>query len=555
MRIPLAAPLTLFLLGGLLGLPASYDPSLSAPWLLWLAAGALLYVGLCWLAGVAGRPVLAATLPTLAAAGGALLIIAQYRHLDFDPKFAPLARLGVWLSAHTPALLLPHIDANAAAAFLAGALPLALGLALDTRGPARAAWLGCAGLVGLVVLLTASRGAWAALAVVGLLAGLAWAALHLPLRRAGLLVLVAALGGAVLGWLLLARYPGAAGALGLRAADRLTVYRNDLFLALDLPFSGIGPGATFGEVYSRLQLLIQVPFIGYAHNVFLGAWLAQGLLGLLGLLGLVLGGLARIAPRLRAGAGPLAWGAALGAATPLLHGLTDAPQYDTAWTALLMAFALLAVAVQEPRTGHITAETQRTLSIHQNESLHPRCLCGAFCNSTFKTHNSTRSVLLVLVALALLARPVGAVACANAAALLRTHALLRPDLGAPARAALREQGVVWAEHGLWLDAGSAAALKQRGMLAFDAQEFGGAAGLLASAFAQRPADQSLRKALGYALLWTGRVDEAAELLAGLTYADEVREELTVWPVAWRERGREDLARLAEELGQALDARR
>ncbi len=545
MRIPLAAPLTLFLLGGLLGLPASYDPSLSAPWLLWLAAGALLYVGLAWLAGAAARPALAAALPALAAGGGAGLIIAQYRHLGFDPKFAAVARLGVWLSAPAPALPLPHIDANAAAAFLAGALPLALGLALDARGPARAGWLSCAGLIGLAVLLTASRGAWAALAAVGLLAALGWAALHLPRRRAVPLGLFAALAATGLGGLLLASQPGAAGALALRAADRLAVYRNDLFLALDLPFSGIGPGATFGEVYSRLQLLIQVPFIGYAHNVFLGAWLAQGLLGLLGLLGLALGGLARIARRLRAGAGSLAWGAALGAATPLLHGLTDAPQYDTAWTALLMAFALLAVAVQEPRTGHITAETQRTQNVKDSASLRPLRLCGAFGNSKLKTQNSKLPVLILLVALALLARPVGAVACANAAALLRTHALLRSGLDGPGQAALRARAAVWAERGVWLDAGSAAALKQRGMLAFDAQEFEGAARLLAPAFAQRPADQSLRKALGYALLWTGRVGEAAQLLAGLTYADEVREELTVWPVAWRERGREDLARLAE----------
>ena len=36
-KIPLAGPLTIFLLGGLVGLLAAYDAALSAPWLLWLA--------------------------------------------------------------------------------------------------------------------------------------------------------------------------------------------------------------------------------------------------------------------------------------------------------------------------------------------------------------------------------------------------------------------------------------------------------------------------------------------------------------------------------------
>ncbi|GAB4217107.1 MAG: hypothetical protein OHK0022_59020 [Roseiflexaceae bacterium] len=585
MRIPLAAPLALFLLGGLLGLPVSYDPLLSAPWLLWLATGALLYIALIWLVGASGRPELAAGLAVLAATGGALLIIGQYRHLGFDAKFGMVTRIGTWLSAPVPALPLPHIDPNAAAAFLVGGVPLALGLALAARGPARLGWLGGAALVGLAVLLTASRGAWAALAAVALLGALGWAVLHLPPRRVALLALLGALLIPLALWLLLARTPTVAGALALRAADRLTVYRNDLFLALDLPFSGIGPGAAFGEVYSRLQLLIQVPFIGYAHNLLLGAWLAQGLLGLLGLLWLVLGAAARITARLRTEGGPLAWGAALAAATPLLHGLTDAPQYDTAWTALLMGFALLAVAVAEPRTKnqeprtaeHGNAKTQSGKDAKQQTdpcvfaslTRFQRALQfggkkgGVGASPHIPPYppwrrNETLSLRLcisLLVLAVLLARPVGAAGCANAAALLRTQALLRPGLDEQARAGLRAEALVWAERGLWLDAGSTAALKQRGMLAFDAQQFGRAAELLALAFAQRPADQSLRKALGYALLWNGRVDQAADLLSGLTYAGEVREELTVWPVAWRERGREDLARLAEQLGQTLDARR
>ncbi len=174
-HIPLAGSMTIFLLGGLAGLAASYDAALSARWLLWLTAGAALYIAIVTLARTPKRLIVAAALPVLAAAAGGLLLAAQYRHLGFDRKFGVVARLGELLSAPFPIIVTTHIDANAAAGFLEGALPLAIGLMLATGGWRRVAWASSALLIALGVLLTASRGSWVALAVGALLGGLALA--------------------------------------------------------------------------------------------------------------------------------------------------------------------------------------------------------------------------------------------------------------------------------------------------------------------------------------------------------------------------------------------
>ncbi|MBC8075761.1 MAG: hypothetical protein H7Y32_06765 [Chloroflexales bacterium] len=99
------------------------------------------------------------------------------------------------------------------------------------------------------------------------------------------------------------------------------------------------------------------------------------------------------------------------------------------------------------------------------------------------------------------------------------------------------------------------ALKRRGLLALDDADFATAVMALERALRATPADQSLRKALGYAYIWNGRAPDGVALLATLDRSAEVRAELDVWPYAWNERGRDDLAERARQAASLLQALR
>jgi O-antigen ligase len=532
-------PIALFLLGGALGLAVAYDPRLTLPWLAALFAGAAIYGTVVLLGREPRRVLWCAGVLALSAAAFALLLGAQYRHLGFDAKFGPVARLGGLLSRPFPRLVAARIDANAAAAFLEVALPLAIGLALSARGWRRGAWSAAAAFIALGVLLTASRGAWAALAVAAALGVLAATAGHgrLPAfagRRFALALglLAAALLGAAL---LLLRPTPLQRVLDSaidRAGDRLTLYRNSFLLALDFPFTGIGGGATFGEVYSRFQLLIQVPFVGYAHNLLLGIWLAQGLLGLLGFAALLLASGRLVARGLRRPDGPLPalrWSAAVGCAVALLHGLTDAPQYDTAWPAMLMIWGCFGVAVAAARLAD-----DRPLTWLRPRRGQAVLFAGA-----------------ALVAMALAGPALLALACANAAAVLQARAQLAPGLTDTERAALRHDARWWAGRGHQIEPASAVVLAREGHLAALEGDFAQAEHDLVAALAALPADQSIAKQLGYTCIWRGDIERGVALLQALDRRSEIRQELDVWPVAWRERGRGDLAVRAEQAARLL----
>jgi hypothetical protein len=324
-----------------------------------------------------------------------------------------------------------------------------------------------------------------------------------------------------------------------RAADRLALYRNSFFLALDFPLTGIGPGDTFGMLYSQFQLLIPSFYLGYAHNLFLSIWLAQGLLGLLGFGGLLLAS-ARLVwrglVRSRGGAAaPVGWGATLGCTAMLLHGLTDAPQYGDSGYALLMCLALFGVLVAAARLADA------------------RPLVWARLGPL----GAGLAVALAVAFAAVLARPLLSLASANVAAIYEARSLLGPDLPNDQRGRLHQAEIDWSDRGLRYGDGSRAALKKRGMLALalSDRDFSTAIRMLEPALSRSPADQSIRKALGYAYIWDGRVAEGVALLEAIDRAGEIRGELQVWPVAWQERGRPDLAAQARLAAALLAAPR
>ncbi len=540
-RIPFVRPLMLFVVGGVLGTFVSYDPVVSLAWLFPMIMGVIVYLGI--VAVLRHRLMIVAMVLACWSIGYSVLLATQYRHLGFDEKLGLAAWLGRLLSAPFPDMTPVFIDANAAGSFLAPAIPLIVGLAWTARGAYRAAWGVAAAAVAFGLLLTSSRGAFVALAAASLL----WRLVRIQVDahrsgaclprfdRRNTIVAGATLAGVIAGILLLVRHPLAQDAFAsalLRAEDRLAVYRNSLFLALDFPFSGIGPGAVFGQMYSRFQLLIIPTSIGYAHNLFLGVWLAQGIAGLIGFLWLLMASLRRIASALHAQP-PLMQGATIGCVVLLLHGLTDAPQYDTSWATMILAFALFgiaATAVWRP----IDAPLQT--ADHTPQRYARRSLAIAVTG---------------IVALTMSASHLAAAGAGNVSAWFQARAMLTEGLAQEERTTLMHESVVWVNHGLRMAPDSPLIQKRLGMLALDRGDYPRAINALERAQSLLADDQAVGKALGMAYVWNGDPDHGAEILAHLDYADEVREELGVWVYAWQERGRDDLAAYAQRAAQAM----
>lgn len=539
--IPFLRPLMLFVGGGVLGTLVAYDPALSLAWLAPMLLGATLYLVI--VTALRHRLAIVATVLAFWGIGYSVMLATQYRHLGFSEKLGLAAWLGRLISAPFPAITPVLIDANAAASFLAPALPLIVGLAWTARGACRAAWGVTAAAVAVGLLLTSSRGAFVALAVASLLWLLvrvqAYAhrsGARLPrFDRRSAIMAGAAVVGVIIGAAVLIRHPLAQDALAsamLRAEDRLGIYRNSLFLAFDFPFSGIGPGAVFGQMYSRFQLLIIPTYIGYAHNLFLGVWLAQGIVGLIGFLWLLIASLRRIAPALHAQS-PLMQSAAIGCTVLLLHGLTDAPQYDTSWATMILAFSLLGAAAAAPHPSE--RSTRAVEPAPQRRTIH------------------ARAVAVGILALTLSAPHLAAAGAVNYAAWLQSRAMLAEGLTQEERVALMHKSVVWVNYGLWIAPDSPLLQKRLGMLALDLGDYPHAINALERARTLLAADQATCKALGMAYVWNGEPERGAEILAHLNHADEVREELGIWVYAWQDRGRNDLAAYAQRAAQAMAA--
>jgi len=545
--IPFLAPMALFTASGALGLGVAYDLRLSLPWFVSLVLGVALYAGVA--CAPRRRLATVTALMALWCTGYGLLLMVQYRHLGFGTKLGLAARLGQLTSAPFPDVTPLYIDPNAAASFIAPGLPLIIGLALVDRGLRRRVWIAAAVIVSFGVLLTVSRGAFMALAMAGVLWGLVRWQEHAMRRdatgpmpgRHQWMGAVAICSLVALGILAIAGDPRIQRALDsalFRAEDRLALYRNSLFLAFEFPFSGIGPGGVFGQMYSRFQLLIVPTFLGYAHNLFLGIWLAQGLLGLASFAWLLVAAIRRIAPTLRT-RDRQQQGAAIACCVILFHGITDAPQYDTSWPTMILAFGLLAI-IAAPAAMPLVAGDQPSRS-------------ADVATRARRGRMGRRLALAALVTGLVAFTPhLAAAGAANYAAILHARAMLAPGLSQDERAVLMAESITWINYGLHLAPGSPLVQKRLGMLALGQGDYPRAIAALERARVVLGADQATRKALGLAYVWNGQPLHGARLLAQLDNGAEIREELETWPYTWEERGRSDLAAYARQAAQALD---
>lgn len=528
---PLTGPLLLLAAAAGLSMWASYDPLLSLPVLLTLLGSVSLFFAL---ANASVSPVRVAQGLAALAVLVALYFTSQYGHFAYRDETGPLAGLARLFGAFMPNLVffVPH--PNAVAGFLAGIFFVGPVFARQAQGRNRWLWVLAVLLLVCGLLLTGSRGAWVGLAV----AAAIWGVLQVPRGRPRVVLAgLAAVTGLVIAWTL---FQAAAvvdlpflGAIRPAAAGRLSLYRNSAYLLGDYLFTGIGPGDVFAMVYSRYQLLIPVPFLTYAHNLYLAAGLAFGLPGLAAL-GWLVAGFYRFvwqveSTGLDSRARPVFRAAWLGVTATLVHGLTDAPQLAApAWT-MPSLFALLALSVMLGR---------------------PAANNGVAGHSSWWWAAAVVAAVLVGVPV-MFWKPALAAWHANLGALAQTRADLSPGLSDAEREALAQKAIARFERALQLNPSQPAANRRFGLMALERQVFDVAGQYLGRAYRQEPGNQATLKGLGYAYLWTGRLDDAEALLRRRDDRSEVIEELGTWSWWWGTQNRPDLSAYALEMSRRL----
>jgi O-antigen ligase len=411
------------------------------------------------------------------------------------------------------------------------------------------------GLILLFLLSSGSRGAVVALilalGVVGALAvtgGWRWMAVirtRLPLIAVGVLAaanlaLIYAAGP----------FSSSINALDVGGADmgRLSIWRETWYLIGEAPWTGFGL-ASFEGVFSHYARLIQVPLFTYAHQLYLGVWVQQGLFGVAGL-GVLLGG----ALGVRATEGPGAratndpedrfvgpsgsrvggrsdchWLAMASLASTLslaLHGLVDDSVYGNGGQPFLFVWAGMAAALQARRPS---------VSRSVRPSVPPPVRFAALAAGL---------VLLLMFGRSLLA---SAWVNAGAVTVARGELADWPRLQAAPEAVLAAAQADF-EQGLAIDPGDRAGHFRLGLILMERGAYADAARHLTLAYDSASDSRATRKALGLALTWSGDIARAVELLTPLP---EARTELEAYAFYWQSTGQSTLSQHASHVADRL----
>jgi O-antigen ligase len=444
-----------------------------------------------------------------------LYLVTQYRHLGYASKVDVIAVVGNALSRWFPRVAGWAPMPNSLATVLEGALPLAVVLAADQSSRWKRALAAVpAFLIGCGLVLTASRGAWLAVAA-GVVIAVGVSASP-RLRRSLAVVCLLAVGGTALVLVTSSELPHWAS-----RPDRLDVYANSLAILGEFPFTGIGLGDQFGGVLSRNVLMIQVPFLTYSHNLYLDIWLEQGLPGLSTWIGLVAALVVAVISGERMRLGGRFRGAWCGILVVLVHGLTDARQSVEPWT--WAPFFILVGLVCAQLSSAAAMLSSRTALAPLGAALLSVAVVGTWC------------------------APLSAAWQSNLGAVEEARARLGVQDAAQTQA-MMASSLSHFHQSLARDPANAVARRRLGVLATEAGAFGAAVEHLGVAWRQDRSDAT-RKAYGLALTWHGDRAPAIMLLGPLK---GMPEELRTW-AEWREqRGEWVLAEHARAVAAGLD---
>jgi O-antigen ligase len=518
----------LFLVSAFLGIFFAHDLSLTGVILVYLTTGFILYLLISRVGKNEKAWVIIAWVTVSACFLIALYYFTQYGRLENAEKLRAFSKLGTLLDRIFPKMDFFAIHYNTMATFLEGPLFLSIGLALNSRRPAGRiiGWL-MSGFMVVVLFLTVSRGAW--LAVVA--AAFIWLSLYWKPAR---FVLAAGAGGLLLLMIVilikgdifvLNQIPVINRTLAplFVRPDRFSVYRDAIYLLQDYLITGGGIGGQFAMLQARYTLVIQVPFMSYAHQLFLEMWLEQGLIGIFAFLCLI-ASIYLSSSRYR-GTRPdwlfdSTW---IGLTAIFLHGLTDARPYVDRWLWLII-FILLAL--------------HKSFLLRRNPRPTPQWVKPL-----------PYAIPLVFVLAVLLScGSIHSTWESNLGAVQQARGELHPGLSDAERESFLQQSIVHYQRAIDLNGKNRTAQQRLGQILVNKNQFNEGIGYLEAAYQIDPENRTTQKELGYTYAWLGRIDQSIAMLASITEAKQEMETYSWW---WSTQGRQDLSTYAKQVADGL----
>jgi O-antigen ligase len=533
--------LGLFMLSATMGLVTAYDPASALRKYYVLAASCLLFLAVSSLPKRSGILLINGSIAIGVLLSVYFILSGDWQRWPAD--FELIDRIASRWQAFRPDLSLPPIHPNFVGGALAMLLPIPLfnlvGLVIR-REVTRAVPLSLAGLLmAATLILTSSRGAWAALAA-GLIVVCAVLLLRRPAGRPWpwprIAVLALLVGGVAS---LAGRSLPAVLSSGVAETNRFTLFANSFQLVRDFAFTG-GGLSSFPGLYSRYVLVIPDLFLEYSHNLYLDLLIEQGLLGLLAVSMLFLLSLLRILRFTWQGreTGEAKWlglGLLAGSLVILLHGFIDDPLYGKSGSPLLFLIPaevnFLTAAITQPA-----------------DKRHDRL--------PFSARKWAVGAAFLLLGMVLMSgNAISSSFLANIGAVRMAKVELR---GWPDGFRWGEQVQVAASavpelvRALALDPEQATASYRLGLIDLAAGEYDAAVDRLLVAHDRRPSHRGVTKTLGYAELWRGDIGAGVQLLRTIP---ESTQELGVYEWWWGEQGQLELADRASIALDELEAGR
>jgi hypothetical protein len=536
------APFILFVLSAGVGVWAAYDLSLAWPQFGLVLSVIGLYGALSHQPGLDALYVTCSVLGVIAT-GFALAFLVGNDWIQHSAKAGLATQIGLTsLLDRTVATYLPNIpkhsiNTNDAGGILGAFLPIFIPLVvlpLRREAASKLHWAVrlflvvlaalCGGVVLFACIASDSRGAWAG--VIGALGlGAVWRFLgwctHGAAKTAqqawrirllvmlAFIVLSAAFAVLAAYILINARMPGSTTLLG-----RLALLENSRQLARDYALLGAGLG-TFEAQFSIYALLIHVGYVRYSHNIFMDLLIEQGLLGLGSYLWLVAVCVWQGIRLQRRATAPVTWflqGALMSLGVGLIHGLVDNVQYPMRGLLFVVIPAGIVMAcsrfVPEP-----------VVALHRSSLVEGR-----------RGARAARA-LMVAIPLVVVSMTWWRPAAASFHASLGAVEQARIELGTYDETRFEEQmmdqvrqavdldrAIAHFQRAIELDAGQITARQRLASIALARGAYGEALMHMEVVWAAAHYDDTTRMLLGDALVATGHVKRAADVVRGLRWA-------------------------------------
>jgi len=519
-QTPFDFPLILLFFGAIGGLAIAVDKSLAWPSFFAIFSGFAWYF---FLSRADLKLTILIIVSWLLMGSGVLLsgyFIIEYRSLGNALKLNLIGLIGNWLSAPFPQWKFFLIDPNSLGSYLDGIFFLSIGVVItENRKKLRILAKCCLILITMGIFLSASRGSWLSC----LTALILWMVMKRETARTSIAA-VLTLGCTISFYIFLVGstsvnnvpFIGKILADLFVRPDRLEVYMNSLDLIRDMPLTGIGLGGQFPLIYSRYELIINVPFLYYSHHMFLESWLELGLIGAAWWSGLAITLIYEGFFVFKKKA-PIFQPVLVGIIAIFIHGLSDARPFVDLWC-WIPFFSLAGI--------YSSSRTEKYSPIKQ-KYIHSTFIAFAF--------------FLLMISTLFLKGPAIKV---NMATLLQQEADLGLNFTESERSMKRGEAAGLFLDALKIDPTNRTSLSRLGLIALENGKYLEAINYLERAFQIDPSHPGVRKTLGFAYLWEDKLDQASPLLIGVP---NIVEELNYWGWYFGHKGVPGLGANAYEL--------